>query len=153
MYYFKYDDLVIYKYIVNFDKNRMLSLRSNIINNCSELVHREVDSDIEINSSMRIRNLKQNKIGDMYHYSYDEYVYPHLVSLIDMLLKNDITSLERILDLNTKKNDVNKIQDEGKKNKLMIYYDRVIDIISFDLMDKINFETTRPKTKRRLKRA
>ena len=149
MYYFKYNDAYIEKYIVRFNKDELIHLRNTIVNNCRELVHREIDTDIELSNNSRIRNLKQSMNGDIYHYSYDEYVYPELISCIDMLLKNDDRAIDRIYS--AKQNDIKYIRDENKKNKLCEYYQRIGNMISFELLTTINFdmlETSKCRTRR-----
>ena len=147
MYYFKYDDYIVYKYLVKFNRNEMITLRNSIINNCSELVHREIICNTVIKSNKKIKNLKQNKVGEIYHYSYDEYVYPRLVSLIDLLLKNDDTAIEAIIDKSTIMSDIKGLVDGQKKIKLMDYYDRLSNMLSFELMDIINFEVKKKRLK------
>ena len=136
MYYFKYNDTNIEKYVVRFNRDELMNLRHSVITNCSELVHRDIDSDEELSNNSKIRNLQRISKGDIYHYSYDEYVYPELVSYIDGLLRSDDKVIEKIF--NNRQNDIINIKTERKRNKLDEYYDRIVKMLSFELLTTIS---------------
>ena len=111
MNYFKQNEKYIEKYEVSFKKDELLSFRVKVINECSEIVHKEVNSSIGPNQNdhLRIRNYhKGPKVGVyeydcapdevVYHFSYDEYKFPYLVTLIDRLLSNDVSALDSIFN-------------------------------------------------------
>ena len=148
MYYFKYTDTNIEKYVVYFNRDELTNLRHKVITNCSEMIHREIDSDEELSNNSRIRNLKRSNNGDTYHYSYDEYIYPRLVSIIDRLLRNDDKVIDTIA--NNMQNDIINLKDEMKKVKLTEYYNRLKNMLSFELLTVINFNE--PKTIKRKQR-
>ena len=184
MYYYLQEKNEIKKYKINIDINKLEELRTEIINNCSYLFHREYRSTILPHNKdfKRIKNYTYKKIGvreytdgpdeDLYLISYDEVEYPTLVSLIDRLLKNDFSVLNEIyLDEEEKQNLFDKkIKDieneiavltskreylkvkekisemeniilESKKNsERRQYYERVKNLISFELIDTIRIE-------------
>lgn len=123
MYLFKKNGEMIEKYFISFNSKDVEKLKCEIINNCSKIVHQEYDSHIEPNyfDYLRIRNFhKSEQIGRyeytdgpseaIYHFIYDEYKFPYLVSLIDKLLDGDISALEKIYHPNLKheENDFKK---------------------------------------------
>ena len=138
MYYFKYNDTSIEKYIVNFNRDELLRLRNSVIVNCSELVHREIDSENELRVNRKITNLKKYKVGNKYHYSYDEYIYPRLVALIDMLLKHDDRAIDGIN--NIKEDDIISLSDKDKQNKLSNYYNHLSSMLSYELLVTIRLD-------------
>ncbi len=153
MYYFKYTDTNIEKYVVYFNRDELTNLRHKVITNCSEMTHREIDSVEELSNNSRIRNLKRSNNGDTYHYSYDEYIYPRLVSIIDRLLRNDDKVIDTIA--NNMQNDIINLKDEMKKVKLTEYYNRLKNMLSFELLTIINFNepnTIKRKQRRILKK-
>ena len=117
-YYLKNRDN-IEKYFVNFDNEELENLKIEIINNCSEIIHHEydgIDAPAQFDY-LRIRNYKEKFVGIkesrdslqipdyyVYHFSYDEYVFPDLVYLIDELLKGDNNSIDKILNYGKKLN-------------------------------------------------
>lgn len=110
MNYFKYGDTNIYKYRVIFDKEEIEKLKLEIINKCSRIVHNEYIGHRFFSKvdNLKIRNLIRKKVGvqefidgpdeDIYRFSYDEYIYPSLVGLIDKLLAGDATVIDTIFD-------------------------------------------------------
>lgn len=111
MYYFIKKEDVVEKYEVSVDKIKLANLRSEVINDCSEITHQEYDEFEKYfprKSDIFVRNLKQTRLklidfNDLYtpseylyHFSYDEYKPPHLVTLIDKLLNDDDSVLDEI---------------------------------------------------------
>ena len=140
MYYFKETEDYIEKYNITFDLEKLNELKKEIIDNCSEVEHKEINTPIEPeNNPLKIRNLKKGKqVGTrtfangqsipLYTYNYDEYTYPYLVNLIDNLINGETNSLEEIFipnkqkekhyDLrlkNYKKRNINKKFNEYEK--------------------------------------
>lgn len=116
MYYFNYKKDTVEKYLVSFDKEEIERLRIEIINNCSEIEHKEYDGFNGPNyfDYLKIRNYKEKFLRiqesrdslqmpdrKIYHYSYDEHKFPILISVIDNLLKEDVLSLESIFNNNS----------------------------------------------------
>lgn len=144
MYYYVKNNDKIEKYEVQFDKEKLKKLRIEIINNCSEITHKEYDDTREPNyfDYLKIRNYKRKEIGKvegrdyqpdktLYHLSYDEYIFPYLVTLIDRLLADDIEALNEIFNQVTKKetlpielriqtlsNEIDKISNLDTKKKI-----------------------------------
>ena len=109
MLYFRKNDDVIEKYQVNFDKEKIEKLKQEIINNCSFITHIEFESDYTPRLSNEIiRNFKYTPTGKereyfeetrkIYHYSYDRYEPPYLVTLINQLLNDNSKVIDQILN-------------------------------------------------------
>ena len=109
MFYFKQNGEKIEKYHIAFNKEEIEKLKSEIINNCSFINHVEYSSDYppKFNNVSLIKNFRSTytekkeyfeETRDVYLYSYDEYKPPYLVELIDKLLNEDITSIDKILN-------------------------------------------------------
>ena len=103
---------------------------------------------------------------DVYLFSYDEYKPPYLTILIDRLLKLDSSAIDEILnydlsfylsiddkiklacqefaqiedeDIILKKEKLKELEDLliNKDNNLVLYYNRLIKLINFELVDSI----------------
>ncbi len=110
MFYYKINNDLLEKYQVDFDSEKLRKLCNLIIDDCSSIKHYEYNSDYApyYLDSKLIRNLVTTNTGrvkeyDMetryiYHFSYDKYEPPHLVSLIYGLLNNDPQDLYEILN-------------------------------------------------------
>ena len=101
MYYFYERDDKVEKYLVTFDKEKMEEIRKEVINNCSMIEHFEYYGTAEHHSTEKyeIRNLEKSflyKSGskNVYHYSYDKYIYSELVFYITELLKGNTEVLK-----------------------------------------------------------
>lgn len=118
MIYFDKQEDKIEKYLVEFDQEELQKLKIEIINNCSEITHREYDGTVEPNyyDYLKIRNFKRRKIGTkehndslyypnktLYHFSFDEYEYPYLVTLIEKILAGKTEAILEIFIPNTTK--------------------------------------------------
>lgn len=115
MYYFVDKKETIEKYLVSFSKEELEKLKIEIINNCSEIEHHEYEGTHGPNEFdyLRIRNYKERFVRveesrdslqwpdqRVYHYSYDEYKFPELVSVIDELLNGNVLVLDTIFNTN-----------------------------------------------------
>ena len=152
MYYFKYNDTNIEKYVVQYNREELINLKYHIISDCKELVHREFDSKEELKRNQNIINLKVKKSGDTYHYSYDEYVYPKLVSLIDMILRNNDKAIDEIK--HHSEDDIISLKNESKQIKLRDYYNRINNCLSYELLVIITLnehKNEKIRSKRRVK--
>lgn len=109
MLYFRKNDDVIEKYQVNFDKEKIEKLKQEIINNCSFITHIEFESDYTPRLSNEIiKNFTYTPTGKekeyfeetrkIYHYSYDRYEPPYLVTLINQLLNDNSKVIDQILN-------------------------------------------------------
>ena len=155
MYYFKYDDANILKYDVVYKKEELITLRNRVVNNCSVIVHRDVVSS-EIPSGdkkAKIKKVTSKKIDqDLYHFSYEEHYYPYLVTIIDMLLKEDASVIDDIYS-DRRLVDINSLVDETKRNNLARYYSILANMLSFDLIAVINTnELNECKSKKNIKK-
>ena len=115
MYYFIDKKETIEKYSVSFSKEELEKLKIEVINNCSEIEHHEYEGTHGPNKFdyLRIRNYKERFVRiqesrdslqwpdqRVYHYSYDEYKFPELVSTIDELLNGNVLVLDTIFNTN-----------------------------------------------------
>ena len=115
MYYFIDKKETIEKYSVSFSKEELEKLKMKVINNCSEIEHHEYEGTHGPNrfDYLRIRNYKERFVRiqesrdslqwpdqRVYHYSYDEYKFPELVSAIDELLNGNVLVLDTIFNTN-----------------------------------------------------
>ena len=115
MYYFIDKKETIEKYSVSFSKEELEKLKMEVINNCSEIEHHEYEGTHGPNrlDYLRIRNYKERFVRiqesrdslqwpnqRVYHYSYDEYKFPELVSAIDELLNGNVLVLDTIFNTN-----------------------------------------------------
>ena len=101
MKYYNLKDDVIEKYNVTFDIKEIEKIKNEIINNCSDIEHKKYFSDYcpSFSKNDIIRNYKERRTGEIkeyfeetrfiYEYSYDRYVPPYLVNLLNDLLKGE----------------------------------------------------------------
>ena len=104
MYYFLEQKYTIEKYFVSFSKEELEKLKIEIINKCSEIEHYEYDGTEGPNKFdyLQIRNYHEKfiRIQKLYHYSYNKYNYPTLVTAIDNLLNGNVQALDVIYNQN-----------------------------------------------------
>lgn len=144
MYYYVENNDKIEKYEIEFDKEKLKKLKIEIINKCSEITHKEYNNTIEPNyfDYLKIRNYQSKQIGTvegrdyapdktLYHISYDEYIFPYLVTLIDRLLKNDIEALNEIFNPSIEKEKISFTQRIENLSK------EIDEINNFDTNKKI----------------
>ncbi len=104
MYFYNLEGTMIVKYKVKLDYKRLKELKFKIIDNCSLIEHKKEESPsaiIRLNSA-HMKNYKSEKINtkdeDIYSISYDLYYPPHLVELINELLKQNFSIIPEIID-------------------------------------------------------
>lgn len=150
MYYFLEQKYTIEKYFVSFSKEELENLKIEIINKCSEIEHYEYDGTEGPNKFdyLQIRNYHEKFIRiresrdnlqwpdqKLYHYSYDKYNYPTLVTAIDNLniteKKEKLNNLQRLIELK----ELNKNQ-----KSVIPYYDKVRELITLEYVDSITKE-------------
>lgn len=102
-------------YMITFDIEKLKIVREIIIDNCSIIKHckeqfnvMNIDSDIKNIQRFhrsRIKNVKKNdkisrykgiRIPFIYNYTYDEYIYPLIVSIIDCIIQNKEISVSHM---------------------------------------------------------
>lgn len=93
-------------------REKLLKIRSEVIEKCSEVIHRDYEdtNGPNIRNSLKIRNYvsfpvsKSNRIeGRTYRYVYEEYKFPYLVNIIDRLLRNDINAVNDLYKIDLSK--------------------------------------------------
>ena len=151
---YKQNGNIIEKYEVVLDRERIEKLRISIINDCSYIAHREYRTTIVRGydkEPLRFRKVRFDRIGwkefrdgpDEMEYlvSFDEYIFPDVIKLIDRLLKGDESVLEELFKskesgknidelIEKKSKELDNIDNLDIKNK-----QRVLNELS-DLLDK-----------------
>ena len=105
MYYYDIEDFEIVKYEVELNIEKLNLLKIQIVNECSEIVHKSyetVNPSSHFNQSY-IKNYlaqktekKDENNNDIYLISYDLYNVPYLVTLIDSLLNGNTSVINEI---------------------------------------------------------
>lgn len=108
--YFREKDDVIEKVLVCYDKEELEKLKYEIADNCTLIVHRELNGTKKDKPDILMcQRFSQNEIGissskayecapdeKLYHFSYDEKVLPRLVKLIMELENGNVSVVEQI---------------------------------------------------------
>lgn len=143
MYFYDYKESTIDKYEINVDREKLIKLRREIIDNCSIIEHHEYQSTIIPAESLKIRNLNYKRNGIMeykdvpdeplFYITYDEYKFPQLVGIIDRILDDDVDETIKLYN--------GKITDD------YISFDEKISKISQELddIDNLNIKEKRKK--------
>lgn len=121
MLYFKKEEDGVHKYEVSFDKNEVSSLLEEVKTKCSTIKRFEYE-EVQLpglseriyrqnqNDESEIRFFSQKLVGyreyndfyspveDVYHYSYYEYTYSPLVSIINSLLNDNSMVIDKIFN-------------------------------------------------------
>lgn len=153
MLYFKKEEDGVHKYEVTFDKNEVSLLLEEVKSKCSTIKHFEYD-DVNLPSlseriysqnqscESEIRFFSQKLVGyreyndfyspveDVYHYSYYEYTYSPLVSIINGLLSENPIAIDKIFnpenvhrfnfdnEIEIMKKEIDKIPNDKVKEKI-----------------------------------
>lgn len=153
MFYFKKAEDGVHKYEVSFDKNEVSLLLEEVKSKCSTIKHFEYD-DVNLPSlseriysqnqsdESEIRFFSQKLVGyreyndfyspveDIYHYSYYEYTYSPLVSIINGLLNDNSIVIDKIFnpenvhrfnfdnEIEIMKKEIDKIPNDKIKEKI-----------------------------------
>ena len=106
MYYIEEQELVVIKYEVKLDAERLINLREKIVNNCSKIIHHkyqcESESDFNIQESVNVKNYRSRKVEEPndyfepYEIEYDEYMPTPLAENIDKLLNGDAQIISQL---------------------------------------------------------
>jgi len=119
MYCFEQDnhEKAIIRRKVDFDEDTIRNIREDVIEDCSNIVHRQVRArrgEIQADGK-RIRDVEEFTVDytnsyeanvDMCNVTYIEYVFPELVSWIDKLLEGDPTSINHLIGNEAKEETV-----------------------------------------------
>jgi hypothetical protein len=114
MYYYQKENEEIVKYHIILDEDNLKKLRSEIIEKCSLITHKNYKTTNTPNEYdyEHIRNYKENKVGvieyndfyctkeDEYLVDYDYYEHPKLVSLIEELLSGNTKIINELKNPN-----------------------------------------------------
>lgn len=118
MFFYKVSKLEtkIQKYEVSYDYCKIKALREKLINDCSNIIKREITSTMcphcdENNKEyrkiinhgvVRVQEYNDGPDKDVCRYTFDEYCYPDIISLIDRFLNNDASVISEIYEYKTK---------------------------------------------------
>lgn len=134
MYYIEQEGNYLVKYDIYIEIEKIIELKREIIEECSEIEHYSYDSVFVLHykDDLYIRNFQQSYIGatfndlrDKYHFEYDKYEEPELVKIIDSLLGNNGTVISKL-----KKPVQPKTKKHQKENELK---QEINDILSIDI--------------------
>ena len=144
MLYYVKNDKKVDKYQVYIDEDRLSEIELEINENCSEVVHHEVEHEGDYFektfSPKTVKCYEKEKVGerryfeesiDIYKYKYDEIIPSPLIEIIHKLYKEDINALDEIYGyeneiklLSKEIKDIEKesmnINDTTKFNEIMI---------------------------------
>lgn len=137
MYYIEQQNNELIKYEVVIDQKELEKIKYIVIRNCGEIKHQCYQSDYAPRdlSFDHIGNYSYKKVGtkeyfeetrDVYLYEYDEYSDTTLVTLIDRLLKGDMSA---ILEIKNPKIKEKKVDNGGELQK------KLENILSLDMKD------------------
>lgn len=144
MFYYEESDNVLEKYQVFFDREEIEKLKLEIIDKCSFIIHKEYESDYSpiISKNDIIKNFRSTNTGkqkeyfeetrDICAYSYDEYIPPYLVNLIDELLNGNSDAISKIINYG------NSIYTSTIDEKLSLLNQEFNDINSEDITKRIS---------------
>lgn len=104
MYFYDLEDITIVKYEVKINISELKKLKKEIIKNCSRIVHKSYETTQFPNVFLNnIKNYNSQNTGrkdennnDIYLVSYDLYIYPYLVTLINELLLNNMSVINEL---------------------------------------------------------
>ena len=160
MYYFKENNNVIEKYKVIVDKEKLINIRNEIIENSTKYKH--ITEYVNKNDIKILDNIKNYKVSyidnDIYRIDYDiRNDIPSVIKYIDRLLNNDYLVVDYLLELypkyKNKNNNINinninelenlliylKTKELNKKIKdVKYYYEDIKSTIKLEKIDEIN---------------
>lgn len=131
-------DNCIVKYKVNFNREKVLKIKKDILENCVHFKNRRITTSVPEAFEIDDKYIINSKVGTginpkLYSLNYYEIVYPNIIKLIDRLLNGDATSVIEI--------EAYKDEREDIKNKIDKTFDEFYKIDSTDkksLKYKIN---------------
>jgi len=110
MNYYEVLENKVLKYDVYVNLEELINLRETIIKNCRLTEYIEVDATHLDDTNDKINVLNKVLVGykdksnqatndlPIYHYSYEKYTYPYLITLIDEILKGNYSIITEILN-------------------------------------------------------
>ena len=131
MYYIEQENDELVKYEVVIDQNELKKIKYKVITNCGEIKHHCYQSDYAPRdlSFDHIGNYSYKKVGtkeyfeetrDVYLYEYDEYSDTTLVTLIDRLLKGDMSAILEIRNPRIEERSVDNGDELQKKLEVIL---------------------------------
>lgn len=137
MYYIEETDNEVIKYEVTINSERLLALKEEIIENCSEISHHCYESDYELThyylQNHDIRDYHFTETGkkkdyfeetrDIYKIEYDEYDHPLIVDYIDILINGDTSVIPSLKNYSSFSHPLGKAREsENAVKSTLIYY-------------------------------
>lgn len=145
------------------DYEKLEKVREEIINNCSVILNYKenyTDCFEKQNFGEDIRNIKRGNLVrissagiSVYEYTYDKYVFPEIINVIDEILKGNEQKIQSLFDTNDLETDTNKYRDIESLEKIIEMVEKYIKIADEYLLKKIkslimdcgSIEVKRPK--------
>lgn len=137
MYYIEETDNEVIKYEVTINSERLLALKEEKIENCSEISHHCYESDYELThyylQNHDIRDYHFTETGkkkdyfeetrDIYKIEYDEYDHPLIVDYIDILINGDTSVIPSLKNYSSFSHPLGKAREsENAVKSTLIYY-------------------------------
>ncbi len=135
MYLFVALDNCVIKYKVEFNRERVLKIRNDILTNCVHYKNRRITTGVPNafeNEPNYIINSKTEAGIDsrLYSLNYYEIVYPNIITLIDRLLNGDVTSVIEIEGYKDERENIKQKIDKSfdefyemdSSNKMQVKY-------------------------------
>lgn len=160
MYYIEQQNDELVKYEIQINKKKLEKIKYEVIENCGEITHHSFQSDyaprdLDFN---HIFNYSYTYVGtkeyfeetrDVYQYEYDEYSDTRLVTLIDQILKGDLSIIP---ELNNPRKQDNQKDNTGEniKKKLKQLLSLDTKEISTWQLEKIKQELKEYQTNQKL---
>ena len=128
------DDCIV-KYKVDFDRDKLLKIREDIITNCCHFKNRRITTGVpnafESDTDYVVNSMTETGINSgLYSLNYYEIVYPNIVNLIDRLLNGDASAVI----------EIESYEDErgSLKKKIDTSFDEFYEMDSSDKMQVKN---------------
>lgn len=137
MYYIEETDNEVIKYEVTINSERLLALKEEIIENCSEISHHCYESDYELTHDyLQIHDIRDyhftetgkkkdyfEETRDIYKIEYDEYDHPLIVDYIDILINGDTSVIPSLKNYSSFSHPLGKAREsENAVKSTLIYY-------------------------------
>lgn len=131
--------------IINYEK--LKNIREEIITNCSVIVkHKEEYTECfekqkfgEDIKHIKRGNLVRISIAgiDIYEYTYDKYIFPEIINIIDEILKGNEQKIQFLFSTDDLETDINKYRDIECLEKLVELIEEYIKIADEYLLKEI----------------
>lgn len=132
---------------VNIDFEKLKKIRAEIIDNCTIILNYKKNySDCfeKQNFGEDIRNIKRGNLVrisssgmSVYEYTYEKYVFPEIINIIDEILKGNEQKIQSLFGTNDLETDINKYRDIESLKKIIELVEKYIKIADEYLLKEI----------------